>query len=366
MSEKTKVIQIKEEFVALTGDFKSAALLHKLLWWQSFMFQMDKDIMEEVKFLRDQGQENLAKRKEETLTHGWFFKQYNQMEKEMMGFIKKSTAEEKMKTLIKEKWVLVKRSDKKTDKKNYYKMNIEKIQEDLHKLGYVLNGYKLSISENRTTENTSEDPSLSISENRTISSENRTYSNDISNGKDLNNILSKDNISAKAEKVIDFIEKEIKGEKIKMMLLHKKDLLHLFSLSEKTKTIGSAVRAVAAIFAKKSFWKNKRNYITFQKIMVTLWNEHKTLLTEEQWIELDVILEHKDVDPANVIRKLIKMKNDGITFEFDGSFRLYIEEIKREKVGFRQGMAQEKYGKKTTEQTPTRKTTVSDESEFLS
>lgn len=98
-----KRLYIKEEFVALTGDYRGAVLLNYL---------------------------------EGCYENGWVQKSHEELGEESM-ILSSNTAREPMDRLVDAGWVLKKNLSQ-------YRFNPTKVAEDLREIGYELQGWRLS------------------------------------------------------------------------------------------------------------------------------------------------------------------------------------------------------------------------------
>ena len=71
--EKLKVGIIREEYVALTGDFRAAVLLNQFIYWSQRVADFDQFINEENIRL------TLLNEKNMDLNHGWIYKSMDEL-----------------------------------------------------------------------------------------------------------------------------------------------------------------------------------------------------------------------------------------------------------------------------------------------
>mgnify|MGYP000901804777 CR=1 FL=1 len=141
--ELLKRIVIKEELVALTGDFKKAIILNQLLYWSERVKDFDKFIIEEKTRYEKDGEKNNMQ-----LQNGWIYKTAEELSEETMLGLSKSNIRLHIKSLIESGWIDERLNPNfKWDKTMQYRVNILKLQEDLYKLGYALEGYPLFFHE---------------------------------------------------------------------------------------------------------------------------------------------------------------------------------------------------------------------------
>lgn len=134
-----KRVVIKEELVELTGDFRPALILNQFIYWSERMYDADKYIMEEKeRALKEDLVINIDESK------GWIYKTAEELGEELMTGMSKSTLGRYIKQLVEKGYLIQRRNPKyKWDKTYQYRVNLYKIQLDLGKMGYVLEGYKL-------------------------------------------------------------------------------------------------------------------------------------------------------------------------------------------------------------------------------
>lgn len=159
---KLKRAIIKEELVALTGDFTKAVILNQFIYWSERVRDIDKFIEEEIRRLNTEGMDsNISKQ------HGWIYKTAEELSEETMLGLSPSTIRRHVKVLVEKGWLSERKNPKyRWDNTLQYRPNIIKIQKDLHSLGYSLEGYPLQLEFEKLEEPCNPDNSrLSILEN---------------------------------------------------------------------------------------------------------------------------------------------------------------------------------------------------------
>lgn len=141
--EALKRIVIKEELVALTGDYRKAIILNQFLYWTERVKDFDKFIIEEkLRYEKDGEESSLG------LQNGWIYKTSEELSEETMLGLSKSNIRLHIKSLIENGWIDERVNPNfKWDKTMQYRVNILKLQKDLYKLGYALEGYPLFFYE---------------------------------------------------------------------------------------------------------------------------------------------------------------------------------------------------------------------------
>ena len=134
-----KRVVIKEELVELTGDYRPAIILNQFIYWTERMKDTDKYIQEETeRALKENIEVNIESSK------GWIYKTSEELNEEIMLNMSNATIRKYIKQLIEKGYIQERRNPKyKWDKTMQYRVDIYKIQLDLAKLGYALEGYKL-------------------------------------------------------------------------------------------------------------------------------------------------------------------------------------------------------------------------------
>lgn len=143
---KLKRAVIKEELVELTGDFKEAVVLNQLIFWSERVKDSDQFIHEELERQRKfaDGSVESAEDIIENLQNGWIYKTADEMVEEVMITVSKRTMERVFISLVEKDYISRRRNPKyKWDKTWQYRVNLNKIQIALSKLGYSLEGYSL-------------------------------------------------------------------------------------------------------------------------------------------------------------------------------------------------------------------------------
>ncbi|MEV2909467.1 hypothetical protein ABNF65_12660 [Paenibacillus larvae] len=144
---------IKEEFVSLTGDAVSAAILNQMIFWAELVNESDQEILNKIKAYEKIGDRlNVANLKKQ-LKNGWFWKAAKEMAEEIM-FSTRQTVDRKMRALVKKGFMECRPNPDPRYVTNYYRVNLGYIQSELHKLGFSLEGYALYEPQNKPEKNT--------------------------------------------------------------------------------------------------------------------------------------------------------------------------------------------------------------------
>lgn len=109
------------------------------------MYERDMGIQQEI----DRGLHD----KTHKLSHGWFFKSAEQLIEECMIGVSKATMQRMMQKLVDDGYLERRNNPKnKMDKVYQYRVNIQKLREELGELGYVMEGFKIVESRQRKQE----------------------------------------------------------------------------------------------------------------------------------------------------------------------------------------------------------------------
>ena len=134
-----KRVVIKEELVELTGDYRPAIILNQFIYWSERIKDVDKYINEETeRALKDNLEVNID------TSNGWIYKSSEELNEEIMLGMSVATIRKYIKQLVDAGYLKQRKNPKyKWDNTIQYRVDIYKIQLDLAKLGYALEGYKL-------------------------------------------------------------------------------------------------------------------------------------------------------------------------------------------------------------------------------
>ena len=210
-----KRVVIKEELVELTGDFRPALILNQFIYWIEKMYDTDKYILEEKeRALKHDMEVSIDESK------GWIYKTAEELNEELMIGMSVPTIRKYIKQLVENGYLIQRRNPKyKWDKTMQYRVDLYKVQLDLGKLGYVLDGFKLL-------------PNIKIVEEIEIVEEVREESEDIKENENkeaptfaeveaeenLENLIDNNIIPQKEEKnASDFMEEDIEVKNKKLM-----------------------------------------------------------------------------------------------------------------------------------------------------
>lgn len=132
--KKLKRVVIKEELVKLTGGHITALILNQFLYWTERTNDFDEFIKEELS--RDETSKM-------ELRNGWIYKSSEKLKDELMLDLSPKTIRRRIQELIEMNYLDERNNPNfKWDKVLQYRVNINKIQDDLQSLGYFLDGYE--------------------------------------------------------------------------------------------------------------------------------------------------------------------------------------------------------------------------------
>ena len=159
--EKLKRVVIKEELVELTGDYRPAIILNQMLYWTERMFDTDNYIREEkTRALNNDTEINIMESK------GWIYKTAEDLNEELMVGMSTPTIRKYIKQLVEKGYLVQRKNPKyKWDKTIQYRVDLYKIQLDLGKLGYALEGYRL-LPNIQIVEGIEESENIEVDENK--------------------------------------------------------------------------------------------------------------------------------------------------------------------------------------------------------
>lgn len=209
-----KRVVIKEELVELTGDFRPALILNQFIYWIERMYDTDKYILEEKeRALKHEMEVSIDESK------GWVYKTAEELNEELMIGMSVPTIRKYIKQLVEKGYLIQRRNPKyKWDKTMQYRVDLYKVQLDLGKMGYVLEGFKLlpniKIVEEIEPAEETEDVIEDIKEN-----ENKKTPTFAEVEADENKNLIDDNIIPQEEEnyASDFMEDDIETKNKKLM-----------------------------------------------------------------------------------------------------------------------------------------------------
>lgn len=138
--KKLKRAVIKEEYVAITGDFVKATLLNQFIYWSERVKDFDGFIEQENKRALDHGLT------QQDITNGWLYKTAEELSEETMLGLSVASMRTHIKTLIDLNYISERNNPKyKWDRTKQYRVNLVEIAKALIDKGYNLEGYKIKL-----------------------------------------------------------------------------------------------------------------------------------------------------------------------------------------------------------------------------
>lgn len=127
-SKSGHVSLIRKELVALTGNHTHAVILNQLLYWT----QRTKDFS----LMLEEEKNRETATSAESPQYGWIYKTASDLVEETMLHVDRTTLRRYLKFLVKQKWLFERSNPQnKWNKTIQYRVNVQKIQEDLIALG---------------------------------------------------------------------------------------------------------------------------------------------------------------------------------------------------------------------------------------
>lgn len=299
--KKLKRVVVKEELVALTGKVDQAIVLNQFIYWSERVKDVDKYLHEEAERVRKFSDGSVESPEDiiENLANGWIYKTASDMKEECMFEKSSTTMERIISALVDKGWLDRRRNPKyKWDKTYQYRVNIIKIQKDLIKIGYSLEGYSLgdiSVSSNEEQKLQNEDSRLQI-ENSNLHFEDSRLQNEAAIPEITSKITNQEIINKESiiQKEIENLElpsltKRVLKNKIDRLILFNIDLLEvevLFKNSElEDKAFADVLMDVLNSEIKKSFKRKMevsiQNFIENMNNKVPLESKRQKTIREE-------------------------------------------------------------------------------------
>lgn len=131
---------IKEEYIAITGDFQKAVILNQFIYWSERVRDFDDFIRQENKRATEHGLD------EQDLTNGWIYKTAEELSEETMLGLSSASMRSHIKALIEKGFVSERNNPKyKWDRTKQYRVNLVEIANALMSEGYAFEGYKTEL-----------------------------------------------------------------------------------------------------------------------------------------------------------------------------------------------------------------------------
>jgi hypothetical protein len=151
--EPLKRAVVKEELVAITGDCITAMILNQFIYWSERRKDADKFLQEEIEIAQKYGNEETDNSTLPKLSYGWIYKKTEELADELMLSSSRQTVRKHITSLVKAGFIDERRNPKyKWDQTVQYRVNLYKIQTELEKYGYTLEGYTWSVTVRNNSE----------------------------------------------------------------------------------------------------------------------------------------------------------------------------------------------------------------------
>nr|DAM40570.1 MAG TPA: DNA binding protein [Caudoviricetes sp.] len=188
---KIKKAVLREDLLAITGDFRKAIILKQFIYWSERVSDADKFIEKENAIAKNNGEE------ERELFYGWIYKTADELAEEIMLGLSASQVRRYVRDLVDMGFISKRNNPKyKWDRTLQYRVNLVNIAKALKEKGYPLSEYKIELPDDLSNvhecaineahmENQSVLDAYAIPETTT-----REYNSDITNTENKDFILS--------------------------------------------------------------------------------------------------------------------------------------------------------------------------------
>jgi hypothetical protein len=188
---KIKKAVLREDLLAITGDFRKAIILKQFIYWSERVSDADKFIEKENEIAKNNGEE------ERELFYGWIYKTADELAEEIMLGLSASQVRRYVRDLVDMGFVSKRNNPKyKWDRTLQYRVNLVNIAKALKEKGYPLSEYKIELPDDLSNvhgcainevhmENQSVPDACAIPETT-----NREYNSDITNTENKDCTLS--------------------------------------------------------------------------------------------------------------------------------------------------------------------------------
>lgn len=187
---KIKKAVLREDLLAITGDFRKAIILKQFIYWSERVSDADKFIEKENEIAKNNGEE------ERELFYGWIYKTADELAEEIMLGLSASQVRRYVRDLVDMGFISKRNNPKyKWDRTLQYRVNLVNIAKALKEKGYPLSEYKIELPDDLSNvhecaineahmENQSTPDAYAIPETTT-----REYNSDITNTENKDFIL---------------------------------------------------------------------------------------------------------------------------------------------------------------------------------
>ena len=144
--KKIKKSVIREDLLAITGDYRKAVILNQFIYWSERVADADKFIEKENEIARNNGEN------ERELFFGWIYKTADELSEEVMLGLSASQIRRYINDLVSMGFVDKRTNPKyKRDRTMQYRVNLVNIAKELKKNGYPLSDYKIEIPDDESS-----------------------------------------------------------------------------------------------------------------------------------------------------------------------------------------------------------------------
>lgn len=143
--KKIKKSVIREDLLAITGDYRKAVILNQFIYWSERVADADKFIEKENEIARNNGEN------ERELFFGWIYKTADELSEEVMLGLSASQIRRYINDLVSMGFIDKRTNPKyKWDRTMQYRVNLVNIAKELKKNGYPLSDYKIEIPDDES------------------------------------------------------------------------------------------------------------------------------------------------------------------------------------------------------------------------
>lgn len=281
---KLKRAVIKEEYVAITGNYIAALILNQFIYWSERAYDFDKYLEQEKNRARVHGATVSCEE-----TSGWVYKTADELNEELMLGLTANTVRKYIKILI-EKGFLSERKNPiyKWDNTLQYRVNMVAVEKALQAEGYALSEYRIAENKNDfespivNAKAQNEEISMYSSNNSAYTENNSAYTSNFA----VQKSKSFGTIPEITTEITTEINTEITTETNTETVCGASDDTPLHTASPQPQS-------------KKSTKEPKHRYGEYQHVLLTdteidkLKNEYGTQLTDEAVTFLDSYIEEK-------------------------------------------------------------------------
>lgn len=141
--KREKIAVLREGLLALTGNVNAAIILNQFIYWAECKAESDAMYAREIEaYEKEYGDVNFKP------SFGWIYKSSVELAEETMLGLSPASMRKFIKQLVDSGFLQERRNPKfKWDRTMQYNVNLKFIQQELQKLGFVLDGYKFDTKQ---------------------------------------------------------------------------------------------------------------------------------------------------------------------------------------------------------------------------